>query len=136
MCLLRLLLLDQLSGLGVPLRLHLALLLNGLLLLGLLLLGLRFDQRPLLSPGLAPLLGNTSLRSDTLSGKAIGLCLASCRFRSSLLLGLLLLFAGSSSAAHGQTPMLRPAPAVAATEPGAIFRLSLSGFLGLAGSVI
>lgn len=92
LCLLRLLLLDQLSGLGVPLRLHLSLLLRRLLLRRLLLFGLCLDQGLLLGLRLGLLLGDVSLRSNPLTGNAIGLCLASRGFggRLLLLLGLLI----------------------------------------------
>jgi hypothetical protein len=89
------LLLGNLRRLSFSLLLRLALLLGGLLLCHLLLTRLGLNKCLLLGLGLALLLGHTSLRSRSLSGKAIGLCLAGSRFRSSLLLGLLLLFARS-----------------------------------------
>jgi hypothetical protein len=88
--------LGNLRRLSFSLLLRLALLLGGSLLCHLLLTRLGLNKCLLLGLGLALLLGHASLRSRSLTGKAIGLCLAGSRFRSSLLLGLLLLFARSS----------------------------------------
>lgn len=90
--LLRLLLPSERSGLGIFLRLHLSLLLRCLLLHRLLLRCLCLDQGLLLGLRLGLLLGDVSLRSNPLTGNAIGLCLASRGFggRLLLLLGLLI----------------------------------------------
>lgn len=128
---------------GLALGLHLPLLFK-LALPGNLRLALLLCKQGLaLGLGLALSLGLPGSFCSTSLGKTLLLCPGSsllCRDLSSLLpfglfVGVMLLPSGVTCA-HGQTPMLRPVPAVVPTEPGVIFRLSRSFFLGFGGSVV